>query len=104
VKEDQIEEMVQRLYKWDFVENRPNGFIGMEGSSLSVDEKRLLKIMDQGCAMQNGHYMLPLPFKGDIHIQMPNNRHIAEKRLDHLKRENCYSGWSPNKLKKSNVR
>ena len=83
IEEDQIETMVQRLYNWDFIENRPSGFIGMEESTLSADEKHFLQIMDQGCSMQNGHYVLPLPFKGDI--QMPNNRHVAEKRLDHLK-------------------
>ena len=85
IKENQIEEMIQQFYGWDFIENKQGNFIGIEDSTLSVDEKRFLEIMENECSMENGHYVLPLPFKSET--DMPNNRYVAEKRLDYLKRK-----------------
>ena len=85
IKENQIEEMIQQLYDWDFIENKQGDFIGIEDSTLSVDERQFLEITENECSMENGHHVLPLPFESEF--DMPNNRYVAEKRLDYLKRK-----------------
>ena len=86
VQEDEVKEMLQRLYFTDFVElNKTSSISKEEEEVLSVDEKQFITKMDTNVQQENGHYFLPLPFK-KLPL-LPNNRRVAEKRLNFLKRK-----------------
>ena len=50
--------------------------------SMSQNDKRALKIMEDSIKLENGHYVIALPWT--THLQ--NNRTLAEQRLNSLKR------------------
>ena len=53
----------------------------------SRNDLKFLQIMERNVHVaDNGHYEMPLPFREETPI-LPNNRILAEKRLDHLKRK-----------------
>ena len=69
-----------------------------------------MKILQQDRKKTNGHYEVPLPFKCEI--QLPNNRWIAMKRAESLKRkfmkdkvfQEDYEGFISNMLIKGYAR
>ena len=54
--------------------------------SLSKEDKQFLKLMDSEVQVVNGHYQVPLPFRGGD-VVMPDNRSQAYMFADHLKRK-----------------
>ena len=79
-KEKLIPVMVQRMFEQDFSERTVN----LQG--LSSEDRRFLSIAEEGIRhLENGHYELPLPIKKPD-IQLPNNRELALRRLNQLKR------------------
>ena len=50
---------------------------------LSYEDKKFLEMMDEKTKKVGKHYQLPLPMKN--HKKFPNNRYLAEKRLQYLK-------------------
>ena len=78
----------KKLYTTDFTK-KPimlgNG-INEKLSEVSVEDMSFLKIMNQGCSRIEDHYVLPLPFR-DTAVKLPNNRWVAEKRLQSLKKK-----------------
>ena len=56
------------------------------GKTLSVEDKQALRVMEDTVTLDEGHYMLALPWKNQ-RITLPNNRALAETRLSHLKRK-----------------
>ena len=50
-----------------------------EERGMSYEDKKFLKMAQQGIQFNDGHFTLPLPFRDDIY--MPNNRPYAIKRL-----------------------
>ena len=52
---------------------------------MSIEDRRALAIMERTVQMVDGHYQLSLPWKYDNPC-LPNNRPMAEKRLNLLKR------------------
>ena len=79
-KETSIENMLKKLYEVDQVQS-----IVTEQSEVSQDDVKFLKLMNTEVCMVDGHYQLPLPFR-DKDISFPNNRWLAEKRAESLKR------------------
>ncbi len=57
-----------------------------ERKEMSLEDCRFMQVMDSSAEMVNGRYQLPLPFKRD-NPMMPNNLHLAEKRILSLKRK-----------------
>ncbi|KAJ8039187.1 hypothetical protein HOLleu_16824 [Holothuria leucospilota] len=51
---------------------------------ISREDKKFLRVMEEGMEMVNGHVQLPLPFKTDD-PKLPNNKGVAMKRLLQLK-------------------
>ena len=50
----------------------------------SVQDKEAMALVEGETHIENGHFVVPLPWKGDKVI-MPNNRQMAEKRLVSLR-------------------
>ena len=76
-----LEELLVKQYNQDFSERASN-----ETEEMSREEARFLDILKHSAKMKDGHYCLNLPFKQDDPI-MPNNRCIAEQRIQSLKRK-----------------
>ena len=53
--------------------------------AMSKEDKKVIKIWDGSAKVEKGHYVLDIPFK-NLQPQLPNNRSIAEKRLQNLGR------------------
>ncbi|XP_022102427.1 uncharacterized protein LOC110985605 [Acanthaster planci] len=53
---------------------------------VSIDDRKFMKKMQEGIRQQpDGHYIMPLPFKGTEPPKLPNNKMQAVRRLDQLK-------------------
>ncbi|XP_063967807.1 uncharacterized protein LOC135157132 [Lytechinus pictus] len=78
IKEEITPSQVIRLLEADFApEKRQRPY--------SRNDLRFLEIMErQVHVSESGHYEMPLPFR-DENPTLPNNRVLAEKRLNHLK-------------------
>ena len=84
VKEQEIKDMLEKLYNNDFIEKK--GIVSIvNNESLSEDENKFMKILEEGIKKKEGHYILPLPFREEP--AFPNNRFIAERRLVYLKKK-----------------
>ena len=55
-------------------------------SEVSVADMSFFKIMNQSFSRIGDHYVLPMPFR-DTAVKLPNNRWVAEKRLQSLKKK-----------------
>ena len=51
--------------------------------TMSQEDKRFLKIVGEEIRFENGHYSMPLPFKGDPPL-LPDNKFVALRRLTNL--------------------
>ena len=54
--------------------------------TMSVNDKKALKIVEESLCFKEGHYQMPIPWK-DSNEVIPNNRFLAEQRLTHLKKK-----------------
>jgi hypothetical protein len=62
------------------------GFEEKSGDKVSIEDGRFLQIVKDGIKYKDdGHFELPLPLKDDTHL--PDNRMMADKRLQSLKRK-----------------
>ena len=52
---------------------------------VSQEDLRFIEIMEQGIKFEQGHYTMPLPFKGQPPI-LPNNKQLALNRLNCLRK------------------
>ena len=89
VKETSIESMLKKIYEHDFVEPDSlyciNNKINLNYDNLSKNDKRFLDIMETEAVKIDGHYQLPLPLK-DKEVMFPDNRMLAMKRMQSLKK------------------
>ena len=67
-------QMIQ-MYQQDFNEGTDSSKVAM-----SVEDRRAFAIIQNCTQLQNGHYMIPLPWKS-IQVKLPRNRSMAERRL-----------------------
>ena len=87
-KEDGIGDLLKKLYTTDFTE-KPimlRNEINEKISEVSVADMSFFKIMNQSFSRIGDHYVLPMPFR-DTAVKLPNNRWVAEKRLQSLKKK-----------------
>lgn len=74
-----VRDLLVQQYNHDFRES------AYEKEEMSQEDLRFLNIMNTSFKLQDGHYQLPLPFKGDP--KMPNNQLMAEQRAESLKQK-----------------
>lgn len=59
-----------------------------EDKHVSQEDVRFLQFLSDNIKhKEDGHYMMPLPFKSSNPPSLPNNRRLANVRLQHLKRK-----------------
>ena len=81
-----IKELLQQIYMADFTESGKAGEKQQFTEKyLSQDDLHFMKIMKENVRMVNGHYQLPLPFKGRCNL--PNNRIQAISRCRWIQRK-----------------
>ena len=73
-------QQLQRLWNTDFNESAVNN-----KSSLSVEDKKALEMMEQSLKRKDGHFQVALPWREEP-VNIPNNKPMAERRLESLKR------------------
>ena len=62
-----------------------NGFDDQYDDKMSILDAKFLDIMNKETVVnESGHYEMPLPISNK-EPSLPNNRHLAEKRLQSLK-------------------
>ena len=71
---------IERMYNADFTETTASS-----KEMMSIKDRRVLAIMESTVQMVGGHYELSLPWKYEK-PSLPNNRSMAVKRLDLLRR------------------
>ena len=77
-----ITKILQRMYTQDFSESHS----GSVSSSISQEDIKFVKLMEQESRFINGHYVLPLPFrKSEVHFK--NNKIQALQRAEWLKKK-----------------
>ena len=89
VRDTSIEGLLMKMYEHDFVEpqlQHCDNKMNINYDKLSRNDRRFLDLMDQKAVKVDGHYELPLPLK-DEDIRLPNNRAVAMKRLESLRRK-----------------
>ena len=78
---DQLENQLRTYMNQEFAESLSDSTL-----SPSKEDKKFIELMDSEVKVVNGHYQVPLPFRGDDVI-MPDNRSQAFMYADHLKRK-----------------
>ncbi|XP_030836004.1 uncharacterized protein LOC115921870 [Strongylocentrotus purpuratus] len=79
VMED-IQQQLNNLYNTEFSERLMEDKV-----EESKEDKRFMEKVEGSIKLTQGHYQIGLPFKGDV--DLPNNRPMAEQRLNHLQRK-----------------
>ena len=69
-----MNQQLERLWKTDF----ENAEVEIRVSA-SVEDKRVLEVMERTLKMVDGHYQVALPWRYD-QPYLPNNRVVAERR------------------------
>ena len=86
VKDTGISDMLERMYHLDFTEPKFNSNMMLKKlDEVSHEDKQFLKLMDTKATKFGDHHQLPLPLK-DPSVQLPNNRLMAERRAECLKK------------------
>ena len=78
-QDNKIHDVLFKMYQMEFVENH------IELKAPSVEDKKFLQTMEQGAEKEGKHHKLPLPLRNE-HVDLPNNRSVALKRIQPLKR------------------
>ena len=63
----------------------PSSKIMMNSSEITVEDRKLLHILNKGTVNEDAHYVVPLLFRHE-NLAMPNKRIHALRRLKCLKR------------------
>ena len=79
--------MLKKIYEGEFTEQQGkfSSIIGEPLGEISHDDQQFLKLMDQETIKIDCHYVVPLPLKSK-HVNLPNNRVLALKKLNCLHR------------------
>ena len=77
---ERLNEQVEKFWQIDSIGNTNREH------SHSVNDVKVIDRWDRSCEVVDSHYQLDIPFKSIV-PNLPNNRHLAEKRLDYLERK-----------------
>ena len=81
-----IQEMLMKLYMQDFVEPKTTKDEICDAlQEVSYEDKKFIKMMNEETVEIGWHYQTPLPFRSK-EVHFPNNRRLAESRLNGMKR------------------
>ena len=85
IKNVSAKQLLKLMYNTEFSETRLEdvGIGSANFEELSYEDKKFLEMMDEKTKNMGKHYQLPLPLNN--HMKFPNNRYLAEKRLQFLK-------------------
>ena len=75
---NEVPDMLKKIYNHNLTESHHMANKEMVGAL--QEDKRFLQILEEGAKLVSGHYEFPLPFRR-VHVQLPNNKVQAEKRL-----------------------
>ena len=78
-KLDDLQTQVRHMYDHEFSDSHA----GKNG--MSLEDKQAMSQFDNQCEVSDGHFQIPLPWKGEVK-ELPNNKHMASHRLASLKR------------------
>ena len=84
VEENDVRDMLTRLYNLEFIEADPTE--RKLEASMSREDQKFMKILQGGTQLINGHYQVPLPFR-DLCVNLPNNRYQARQRFSYLDKQ-----------------
>ena len=79
VKDNSIENLLQKLYENDFVETqleRSQNKMAIYYDNLSKNDRSFLNLMNEKAKLVDGHYVLPLPFK-DANAVLPKDANVV---------------------------
>ena len=79
--DDDLQKQLMQYFNQEFSEP-----LNSERKSMSVNDKKAMKIMEDSLSFVHGHYQMAIPWK-DEKPCLPNNRSMAEGRLGHLKKK-----------------
>ena len=109
IKDVNTKQLLKLMYNTEFSVASLEGVgIGLDNfEELSYEDKKFLEMTDENTKKVGKHYQLPIPLKN--HKKFPNNRYLAEKRLQYLKGRFIknpklfmdYKGFMDNLIKKS---
>ena len=83
VEENDVRDMLTRLYNLEFIEVAPTE--SKLKFSMSVEDQKFTKILQEGTNLRNGHYEVPLSFK-DPCVNLPNKRYQARQKFSYLEK------------------
>lgn len=76
-----LQQQLERLWNTDFDDVKQ-----LERYTHSVEDKRVLKMLEESIEREDGHYKLPLPWR-DQNIKLPDNKSMAYARLEQLRKK-----------------
>ena len=74
-----LKDQVSRYFKEDGL-----GVVSDRRKVMSIEDRKALKMMEESATIVDNHYEVGMLWNRD-NPQLPNNRHVAFKRLQHLK-------------------
>ena len=81
--------MLKRLYNQEFLE--ANHTERKLGPSISREDQKFMKILQEGTKLTNSHNQVPLPFK-DPYVNLPNIRYQARQWFSYLEKKFIKNG------------
>ena len=83
---EHLQEMLVKQFNHDFNERSSD-----EQIEMSREDVKFMNVMNNTTKLIGSHYCIDLPFRQENPL-MPNNRHVAEQRLQSLKRKFAKNG------------
>ena len=76
--------LLQKMYSAEFNDNGTSR-AAENITNMSIEDRQFHDLMERECSKERNHYKLPLPLT-DPDAVLPNNRRMAELRLENLKK------------------
>lgn len=86
--DDLLRQDFEKMWTTDFpeIDKTKQSWNDRNQKTMSQNDRRAMKIIEDTTVLKNGHYTTSLPWKDDS-VSLPNNRKLAEVRLSHLKKK-----------------
>ena len=87
VEENDVRKRLTRMHNLEFIEAGPTE--KKLEASMSREDQKFMKILQEGTKLRNDHYQVSFPFK-DPCVNFPNSRFQERKILSYLEKIMCY--------------
>ena len=84
-EENDVRDMITRLYNLEFIETGPTE--RKLGTSMSREDHKFMKILQEGTKLRNGHFQVSLPFK-DPCVNLPKKKDTRQGKGFHIWKKN----------------